>query len=109
MRRKHTPHRTCVGCRTVKPKRELIRVVRLAQGGVTIDGTGKQSGRGAYLCRSRKCWENALGRGRLEHALKVRLTGEEKESLRAFAERLSETEESESMQAQRGDAAEQGG
>ena len=109
MRRRHTPQRTCVGCRTVQPKRQLIRVVRLPEGGVTIDRTGKQSGRGAYLCRSRKCWEDALGRGRLEYALKVRLTGEEKESLRAFAERLSETEESESMQAQSGAAAEQGG
>jgi len=109
MRKRHTPQRTCVGCRTVRPKRELVRVVRLAQGGVTVDETGKKSGRGAYLCRSEKCWEDALDRGRLEYALKVRLTTEEKASLRAFVARLCEAEESESMKARSGTAAEQGG
>ncbi|MBI4785534.1 MAG: YlxR family protein [Chloroflexi bacterium] len=69
---KHIPQRTCIACRTVRAKRELVRVVRTADNKVEADATGKKSGRGAYLCRQRECWEEALSsRGRLEHALKM--------------------------------------
>jgi len=44
---RHVPQRTCVGCRTVRPKRELVRVVRTPEGTVELDPTGKRSGRGA--------------------------------------------------------------
>jgi len=88
-RRKHIPQRTCVACRTVRPKRELVRIVRLsspgAEGTVVVDETGKRSGRGAYLCRQRTCWETALARGQLERALKVTLTAETKALLREYA------------------------
>lgn len=81
MRRKHVPRRTCVACRQVRPKRELIRIVRLLSGEIEVDETGKKSGRGAYLCPSRVCWEVALTKKRLEHALKTEMTMEEKEVL----------------------------
>jgi len=107
MGRRHIPQRTCIECRTTLPKRELVRVVRLAAGGVTIDETGKKSGRGAYLCRRKACWEGALSCGRLEYALKTLLTTEEKERLCTFADSLPGVKELEDMQARSGVAAEQ--
>ena len=73
MRRKHVPQRTCVGCRKIQPKREMVRIVCTPDQGVRIDESGKASGRGAYLCRKRPCWERALAEKRLEHALKIKL------------------------------------
>ena len=83
---KHIPHRTCVGCREVQPKRSLIRIVR-GLDGVEVDLSGKKPGRGAYLHDQKSCWENAL-KGRLAKALKVQLTAEEQEKLLAFARTL---------------------
>ena len=88
---KHIPQRTCVGCRTVLPKRSLIRLVRQAEG-VQIDPTGKLAGRGAYLHNRRSCWENGL-KGPLAHALKITLTTENTENLRQFMQTLPEDEE----------------
>lgn len=69
---KHIPQRTCIACHTVRGKREFVRIVRIAEGRVEADPTGKKSGRGAYLCRQRECWDEALTvRGYLEHALKM--------------------------------------
>jgi predicted RNA-binding protein YlxR (DUF448 family) len=79
--RKHVPLRTCVACRQVRTSRELIRIVRLPSGGVVIDHTHKKSGRGAYLCSSRACWETALGKKLLEHALKTEIAEEELKEL----------------------------
>ena len=87
-RRKHIPQRTCIACRTVRPKRELVRIVRTPEGVVTVDETGKRSGRGAYLCRQRGCWETALARQQLERALKATLTAETEAQLREYAARL---------------------
>ena len=84
-RHKHVPQRTCVACRTVRSKRELVRVVRTSEGAVMVDETGKRNGRGAYLCRQRGCWETALERGQLERALKVTLDAETKAQLREYA------------------------
>lgn len=83
--RKHVPERTCVACRTSRPKSALVRVVRLADGGVVVDETGKRNGRGAYLCRRPACWAQALKRGGLARALRVRLSAEEMASLQAYA------------------------
>lgn len=93
MSRKHVPQRTCIGCRETRPKREMVRIVRAPGGGVEIDETGKKSGRGAYLCRRQECWEMALNKDRLEHALKTSLTDEERATLEEFAHGLLETEE----------------
>jgi predicted RNA-binding protein YlxR (DUF448 family) len=71
--RAHVPSRTCVACRTERPKRELVRLVRDASGGVAADLTGKLNGRGAYLCQDPACWTLAQRRKALERALKVSL------------------------------------
>lgn len=88
-RTRHVPQRTCIGCRQVRPKRELIRIVRSEEGYVEVDPTGKKSGRGAYLCRSKSCWEMALKKEHLAHALKAKPTPEEKQSLAQYADTLS--------------------
>jgi len=61
--------RTCVACRTERTKRELVRVVRLPEGGLILDVTGRRAGRGAYLCADGACWATALKRGAIQHAL----------------------------------------
>lgn len=88
MRRKHVPLRTCVACRAIRPKREMARIVKPPEGVVTVDEKGKAAGRGAYVCRARRCWEIVLKGGRLEHALRTTLAEQEKEALRRYAERL---------------------
>ncbi|HQE91802.1 MAG TPA: YlxR family protein [Anaerolineae bacterium] len=90
-RQKHVPARTCVACRMQRAKRDLVRVVRLTEGGVVVDETGKQKGRGAYLCRQRACWTLALQRGALHHALRTTLTTEEMAVLQRYAAALPET------------------
>lgn len=87
-RRRHVPQRTCVACRTVRPKRELVRVVCTLEGDVKVDETGKLSGRGAYLCSQRSCWENALKQRKLGQALRVTLTAEAKARLHDYAATL---------------------
>jgi predicted RNA-binding protein YlxR (DUF448 family) len=77
----------------MRSKREMVRIVRTPDGGVEIDETGKRSGRGAYLCRRQECWEVALKKDRLEHALKTSLTDEERATFEEFAHGLPETEE----------------
>ena len=78
---KHIPQRTCVACRSVKTKRELTRLVRMSNGSVEIDPSGKKAGRGAYLCQSPECWEAGLKGGRLEHNLRTTLTQESRQQL----------------------------
>lgn len=92
-RLKHVPQRTCVGCRQVLDKRELIRLVRTTEG-VKIDPTGKLAGRGAYLHDQRKCWQVGL-KGALGHALKTTLSEEERRVFQEFALELPEEEEKE--------------
>ena len=64
------PGRTCVGCRAVKPKRSLARLVRAESGLVVADVTGAARGRGAYVCSEPACLEQALQRGRLARAFR---------------------------------------
>lgn len=71
------PQRTCLGCRSVRPKKELIRIVRTPEGSVMVDLTGKRSGRGAYLCPSPECLEKARKGKTLEKALEQEVIGEE--------------------------------
>lgn len=89
-RPKHVPLRTCIACRQESGKRELVRVVRTPSAGVQVDATGKLAGRGAYLCRTRACWEQALLGQRLAAALKTTLNADEVAALRAFAATLPE-------------------
>ncbi len=85
---KHIPQRTCVGCRAVMPKRQLIRIVRSLEG-VQVDSTGKLAGRGAYLHDRRSCWERGL-KGALAQALRTELAAEDRERLQAYLEMLPE-------------------
>ena len=85
---RHVPERTCIACRQARPKRELIRIVRTPDGHVEMDPTGKKSGRGAYLCAKRSCWEPALRKGKLEHEFEVTLTPEDRAALEAYIETL---------------------
>lgn len=63
------PQRMCVGCRVMKNKKELIRVVRTPDGSVVLDTTGKKSGRGAYVCADPECLNLAVKGKRLQKAL----------------------------------------
>ena len=76
-----------------------MRIVRTAEGVVMVDETSKRSGRGAYLCRQRDCWEKALAHRQLDRALKMTLKAEVKTQLQEYASGLpqllaTESEES---------------
>ena len=87
-RTRHVPQRTCIVCRQVRPKRELIRVVRTGAGHIELDPTGKKSGRGAYLCARRSCWEPALHQGRLEREFEMAIPAEDRPALEAYLDSL---------------------
>ena len=65
------PLRKCVGCHEMKPKRELIRVVKSPEGAISLDRVGKAPGRGAYVCPSADCLKKAMKSKGLERALKA--------------------------------------
>lgn len=69
-----TPLRSCVACRTTSDKRALVRFVRFATGEVACDPTGRQAGRGAYLCGQQQCFERARKGRLLDRALKAKLS-----------------------------------
>lgn len=68
MQKKKIPMRQCVGCREMKPKRELIRVVRSPEGDIALDFRGKNPGRGAYVCADAACLARAKKSKALERA-----------------------------------------
>lgn len=89
---KKIPLRRCAGCMEMKPKRELIRVVKakdvldengevLKAGGISLDLTGKKPGRGAYLCKSAECFNAAKKAGRLSRSLSCKIPEEVYEQL----------------------------
>ena len=73
---KHIPERQCLGCREMKPKAELVRVVRSPEGTVSVDLRGKAPGRGAYVCRSVDCLKKALRSKALSRSLEVEIPPE---------------------------------
>ncbi len=79
---KKQPLRTCMGCNNKKEKRELIRVVKNKENKISLDTTGKQEGRGAYLCKNIACLEKAIKSKRLEKALDTKISDEIYENLR---------------------------
>jgi predicted RNA-binding protein YlxR (DUF448 family) len=92
-RPRHIPQRTCVACRHTNAKRQLVRVVRAPDGSVTIDPSGKRSGRGAYLCAVPQCWEAGLKRGVLPRALKIEsIPDDNLQVLTDYAQRLERAE-----------------
>ena len=92
MKPKKIPMRMCVGCREMKPKRELIRVVRSPEGEVSMDPVGKKPGRGAYVCRNTECLKRAIKQRQLERQLEVQLTEEVAQQLQQALENLPEPE-----------------
>ena len=89
MKPRKIPMRMCVGCREMKEKRELIRVVRTPEGETALDPTGKKSGRGAYVCRNPECLRRSIRQKQLERQLEITLTQEITEALTAEMERLN--------------------
>ncbi|WP_066893772.1 RNase P modulator RnpM [Clostridium nigeriense] len=76
MKVKKIPLRMCTGCMEMKPKKELIRVVKSPEGEVSVDLTGKKSGRGAYICKDKECLEKAFKAKRLSRNLDVAINEE---------------------------------
>ena len=87
-RLKHVPERTCIACRQKRAKWELVRVVHTPQGTIEIDPRGKKAGRGAYLCRLQGCWDLALKKRKLGHALKTEITSEQYSELTSYGKAL---------------------
>ena len=73
---KKIPMRQCTGCREMKPKKELIRVVRSPEGAISLDAKGKASGRGAYICHDINCLKKAIKSKGLERALETEIPQE---------------------------------
>lgn len=76
MKPRKIPMRQCLGCNEHKPKAELIRIVRSPEGEVSLDLTGKKSGRGAYICRDLKCLRKVRKSGRVAHSLECEISPE---------------------------------
>ena len=102
MKQKKIPLRMCAGCGEMKPKKELVRVVRApvkeidgtqTGGEVSLDLTGRKPGRGAYVCRNPECLKRAIKQRQLERQLEVQLTAEVSAALQAAMENLPEPEE----------------
>ncbi len=89
---KHTPLRQCLGCREMKPKQSLVRVVRSPEGTVSLDLRGKAPGRGAYLCPSADCLKKALRSKALSRNLGVEIPPEIYDALAAQMEAADGTD-----------------
>lgn len=79
---KKIPQRTCLGCKEIKPKKELIRIVKQSDGKIFIDKTGKANGRGAYICNNVECLDKAIKSKRLDKNFETEINNEIYESLR---------------------------
>lgn len=90
MKPRKIPMRMCVGCREMKEKKSLIRVVRSPEGEVSLDPVGKKPGRGAYICRSADCLKRAIRQKQLERQLDVTLPPETAAALTAAMEAAQE-------------------
>ena len=80
--RNKIPMRQCTGCREMKSKKEMIRVLKTAENEIILDATGKKNGRGAYLCFSEECLEKAIKNHGLERSLKMTVPDEVYQSLK---------------------------
>ena len=79
---KKLPQRTCMGCNEKKDKKDLIRIVKNKNGEISIDKTGKQEGRGAYICDKVECLDKVIKSKRLEKVLETKISSEIYEYLR---------------------------
>jgi len=81
MAEKKIPLRKCTGCGEMKPKKEMIRVLKTAETEIVLDKTGKKNGRGAYLCNSPECLKQARKSRGLERSLQIKIPDEIYETL----------------------------
>ena len=88
MKPKKIPLRMCLGCNEMKPKGELLRVVKSPDDEITLDPTGKKNGRGAYICHSAECLERAVKSKRLERTFSTAIPSEVYEALKKELEQL---------------------
>ncbi|MEE1449894.1 MAG: YlxR family protein [Oscillospiraceae bacterium] len=80
---KKIPQRQCVGCRTKRDKRDLLRIVKTPEGEIVLDATGKRSGRGVYVCPDPECLRKARKSRGLERALETTIPAEVYDGLEA--------------------------
>lgn len=81
MSNRKIPMRKCVGCGEMKPKKEMLRVLRTTEEEFVLDATGKKNGRGAYLCCSKECFQKAVKNKGLERSFKQAIPAEVYERL----------------------------
>lgn len=87
MQTRSVPMRMCTGCSQMKPKKEMVRVVRSAAGEISLDLTGKKSGRGAYVCKQIECLKKARKSRRIERSLGVEIPEEVYDAMEKELER----------------------
>lgn len=87
---KKVPMRKCVGCGEMKSKKEMMRVLKTAENEIVLDTTGRKNGRGAYLCFSKACLQNAAKNRGLERSLKMAIPKEVYESLEREFENIEQ-------------------
>ncbi len=80
---KKKPLRKCVGCNEMKPKSELVRIIRTSEGEILLDLTGRQNGRGAYICRSTECLERARKNNSLSRSFGMSISSDIYEKIAA--------------------------
>ena len=85
-RQRTPPQRSCLSCREQGDQRSLTRLVRGADGSVSVDERGRAPGRGGYLCESPACWQQAIEGGRLDRALRTAVSAADRATLRAYAQ-----------------------
>ena len=90
-KKRKIPERQCLGCNEHKPKGELLRVVRSPEGEISLDFTGKKSGRGAYICKSLTCLKKVRKSRRLEHNLECPISPEVYDRMEAELSEEAET------------------
>ena len=91
MKPRKIPMRVCLGCGEMKPKKELVRIVRSPEGEISLDLTGKKSGRGAYICRSSECFAKARKGRRFEKTFSCMI---DEKVYEVMADELAEDENS---------------
>ena len=76
MKTRKIPMRMCLGCNEMKPKKDMIRVVKSSEGEISLDFTGKKSGRGAYICKNTECFQSARKARRFEKSFSCKIENE---------------------------------
>lgn len=97
MKQKKVPMRRCIGCYESKPKKELLRIVKKTDGGIVLDFTGKQNGRGAYVCNNPECLDKIVKGNKLNKEFEIEVLKETYDSLKKqFAENCGSCGEADS-------------